>query len=65
MNKFVVPLVIATYVAYALRGSDLSGALNLVSPHPVTNAEYTATLARVLRRPAVLAVPRLAWPPSR
>jgi NAD dependent epimerase/dehydratase family enzyme len=29
-----------------------------VAPEPVTNAEFTATLARVLRRPAVLPVPK-------
>jgi uncharacterized protein (TIGR01777 family) len=37
----------------------LSGAINVVSPSPVTNREFTATLARVLRRPAVLPAP--AW----
>lgn len=34
-----------------------SGAANITAPHPVTNAEFTATLGRVLRRPAVLPVP--------
>jgi len=33
------------------------GAYNAVAPVPVTNAEFTATLARVLRRPAILPVP--------
>jgi uncharacterized protein len=37
-----------------------SGPVNAVSPRPVTNAEFTATLARVLRRPALLPVPELA-----
>ncbi|GAA0967768.1 TIGR01777 family oxidoreductase [Actinocorallia libanotica] len=40
-----------------LIGSDLSGPVNLTAPSPVTNAEYTRELARVLRRPAVLPVP--------
>jgi uncharacterized protein (TIGR01777 family) len=35
----------------------LSGPVNVVSPQPVTNAELTVTLARVLRRPAMLSVP--------
>lgn len=35
-----------------------SGAFNLTAPEPVTNADFTATLARRLRRPAVVAVPR-------
>ncbi len=33
------------------------GAFNAVVPEAVTNAEFTATLARVLRRPAMLPVP--------
>jgi uncharacterized protein (TIGR01777 family) len=33
------------------------GPFNLVAPVPVTNAEFTRTLARVLGRPAVLPVP--------
>ena len=34
--------------------------MNAVAPNPVTNAEFTTTLARVLRRPAVLHVPAFA-----
>ncbi len=33
------------------------GAFNAVAPEPVTNAELTATLARVLQRPALVPVP--------
>ena len=36
------------------------GAFNAVAPEPVTNAEFTATLGRVLRRPAILPVPAAA-----
>jgi uncharacterized protein (TIGR01777 family) len=43
----------------ALVDSSLSGPLNAVAPVPVRNREYTATLARVLHRPAVLPVPSL------
>lgn len=39
--------------------TGLSGPVNAVAPQPVRNAEYTRTLARVLRRPAVLPVPSL------
>jgi uncharacterized protein (TIGR01777 family) len=35
----------------------LSGPFNAVAPEPVRNRDYAATLAGVLRRPAVLAVP--------
>jgi hypothetical protein len=34
--------------------------MNVTAPAPVTNAEFTATLARVLHRPAVLPVPAFA-----
>ncbi len=44
----------------AIDDPALSGPLNAVSPHPATNAEFTAALARVLHRPAALAVPALA-----
>lgn len=36
---------------------DISGPVNITSPHPVTNAAFTAALAGVLRRPARLAIP--------
>jgi len=37
---------------------DISGPVNLTGPAPVTNAEFTGALGRVMRRPAVLPVPR-------
>jgi uncharacterized protein (TIGR01777 family) len=40
--------------------APLSGPVNLTAPTPVTNAEFTAALARVLHRPAPLPVPGLA-----
>jgi uncharacterized protein len=36
---------------------DVRGPVNLASPHPVTNREFTATLGHVLRRPTPFAVP--------
>ncbi len=38
--------------------NDISGPVNLTAPAPVTNAEFAATLGRVLHRPAVIPVPR-------
>ena len=43
-----------------LMDSSLSGPVNLAAPNPVTNAELTRTLAGVLRRPALLIIPRFA-----
>ena len=44
----------------ALRTESLSGPVNLVAPNPVRNAEFTKTLALVLRRPAFFPVPEFA-----
>ena len=40
--------------------SGIEGAVNVASATPVRNEEFTATLGRVLRRPAVLPVPAFA-----
>ncbi|MFI9487767.1 TIGR01777 family oxidoreductase [Promicromonospora sp. NPDC052451] len=41
----------------ALYDVALSGPVNAVAPHPVRDDAYAATLARVLRRPALVPVP--------
>ncbi len=41
----------------ALVDTSQAGPLNAVAPDPVRNEEYTSTLARVLKRPAAVAVP--------
>jgi len=38
----------------------LSGPINAVFPEPSTNAEFTATLARLVHRPAIIPVPAAA-----
>ncbi|MBW8768678.1 MAG: TIGR01777 family oxidoreductase [Gemmatimonadetes bacterium] len=45
---------------HALATTGLHGPINLVSPNPVTNAEFAATLGRVLARPALMPVPAFA-----
>ncbi len=47
-------------IRFALATRTLSGAVNAVSASPVTNAEFTTTLARVLARPAFAHVPAIA-----
>jgi len=40
--------------------TDVSGAVNLTAPNPVTNAEFTTAVGRVLSRPTLLSVPPIA-----
>ena len=40
--------------------NDISGPVNLTSPNPVTNQEFTSALARALHRPALFPAPSLA-----
>ena len=47
-------------VEWILEHDDLSGPVNLCSPNPVTNSEFTRTMGRVLRRPTLFPVPRFA-----
>ena len=43
-----------------LLDAPVAGPVNLTAPHPATNAEITAVLARALYRPALIRVPALA-----
>jgi uncharacterized protein (TIGR01777 family) len=43
-----------------LLNSKITGAVNLTSPNPVTNQEFTAALARALNRPAIFPAPAFA-----
>jgi len=45
---------------HAIATTGLHGPVNLVAPNPVTNAEFAATLGRVLGRPALVPVPSFA-----
>ena len=45
---------------HALATVGLHGPVNLVAPNPVMNAEFAATLGRVLGRPAIVPVPSFA-----
>ena len=47
-------------IHHALTNDSLVGPVNAVAPSPVTNAEFTRALARVLRRPAVAPLPAFA-----
>ncbi|HKV36017.1 MAG TPA: TIGR01777 family oxidoreductase [Pyrinomonadaceae bacterium] len=45
---------------FLLLDSAVHGPVNIVAPNPVTNAEFTQTLGRVLSRPTVFPVPEFA-----
>jgi uncharacterized protein (TIGR01777 family) len=48
------------FFLWALGNESVSGAFNACSPNPVTNRDFSKTLGKVLRRPAVAPVPRFA-----
>jgi uncharacterized protein (TIGR01777 family) len=47
-------------ISHAMLSDSLRGPVNAVSPHPVTNLEFTETLGRVLWRPTILPFPAFA-----
>jgi len=47
-------------ILHVLASPSLSGPVNVTAPRPVTQLEFVRTLGRVLRRPAVLPLPRFA-----
>jgi uncharacterized protein (TIGR01777 family) len=47
-------------IKLAIYDQSIRGPLNIVSPNPVTNEEFTRTLGHVLNRPTALAVPAFA-----
>lgn len=47
-------------IEFALNEESLAGPVNAVAPNPVTNAEFTKTLGRALKRPTLFPMPALA-----
>lgn len=47
-------------IRFLMGRDDLAGPVNLTAPAPVTNAEFTRVLSRILHRPAILPVPKAA-----
>jgi len=47
-------------IRHVLTNDSLRGPVNIVSPNPVTNAEFTRTLASALSRPAIFPMPAFA-----
>jgi uncharacterized protein len=51
---------VVAIIRFGLETNLLSGPANAISPNPVRNAEFAATLGRVLRRPAIFPTPSFA-----
>ena len=51
---------VASLLLHASRTASIRGAMNAVSPFPVTNAEFTRSLAQAVHRPAFLPIPKTA-----
>jgi len=51
---------VAGAILHVLNNDTLRGPVNVVSPNPVTNAEFTKVLASVLSRPAIFPMPAFA-----
>ena len=51
---------LVSLVEFSIATTAVRGAVNAVSPHPVTNATFTQELAAALRRPAIFPVPAAA-----
>lgn len=51
---------VAGIVLWAAENAAVSGAVNAVMPEPFTNRQFTAEVARAVRRPAILPAPAFA-----
>lgn len=47
-------------INFVLENESVSGPINLVSPNPVTNEEFTKTLGEIIHRPTILPLPKFA-----
>lgn len=51
---------LAAAIVHCIKDESISGAVNAVSPEPVTNKVFTKTLGKVLRRPTMFPLPAFA-----
>ena len=45
-------------ILYAIANKSISGPVNAVSPNPITNADFTTALGKVLSRPTKFSIPK-------
>lgn len=51
---------VCSAITHCIQATGLHGPVNLVSPSPVTNLEFTRSLGRVLHRPTIFPLPAFA-----
>jgi uncharacterized protein (TIGR01777 family) len=44
-------------ILYAMADQSIAGPVNAVSPNPITNADFTMTLGKILSRPTKFSIP--------
>ncbi len=44
-------------ILFIIKDDSISGPVNVVSPNPVTNHEFTKTLGRIIQRPTIFSIP--------
>lgn len=49
---------LVTAVEYILKDKQIQGPVNIVSPNPVSNREFTAELSKAMKRPAFIPMPK-------
>ncbi len=60
MMSWIALEEIGPIIEHIIKTPSISGPVNLTAPTPVSNAEFTRTLGKVLHRPAFLPVPGFA-----
>jgi uncharacterized protein (TIGR01777 family) len=50
---------VASAIIHIINTNEISGAVNMVTPHPVTNRELTKILGQILSRPTIMRVPSI------
>lgn len=50
---------VAGAIIYALKNESVTGVINLVSPNPVTNFDYTKILGNIIKRPTIFPIPEI------
>ena len=45
-------------IAFCIYNKNIASAVNIVSPNPVTQKVYAKTLAKILKRPCIIKVPK-------